>query len=533
VIGTRTLASLTLLGVVVAAAFVLGSFAPDRLAARGFETLVLVGGFGVVVGTLVFRFWRFGDKSGHYFRWTSEPAEWGVSEGHFLGGARHRIVIGDNVDGEALDFSPRARHALSVLTASVLALAAIGSSALDQLEHAFARASSATSSFCPPEETESEVASGPDPNQPGCELVRRAYALGYAKSLGDCAPKAEKTGGVAGHLVCTRRQLDEPILHYWWRLLSGFFTKLRSSTGPGYFKQTYGDFRARLGHFGSLRRAESEMLASAPHASHHLWTNLPDPADGAFDPVTCSSRYLHLAHRPDPPVGPARASRVFEHVVAQLLFETTYDDPAGHCREYHVHWGAPLDACEQLAADPGAFLAKTGALDDVKKTLERYRVEGDLDSPEAKAKLPDPSLFVSFGCYMEQEAQPRTSTPVSFGGLHVTADRVAVAPSAPDDTIYVDRYDAVARLLAKGFHYGVFGSRVGLEQGAAEGLEGAFASADFLLTRTYELDSIDIYLDPGWLAKRPDLLEVYPYDIHLKNYVDNFRRQYRRQRGRL
>ena len=47
---------------------------------------------------------------------------------------------------------------------------------------------------------------------------------------------------------------------------------------------------------------------------------------------------------------------------------------AAHCREYHVHWGAPVDACERLAASPEAFLRSQGALDDVKGVLERYRV---------------------------------------------------------------------------------------------------------------------------------------------------------------
>ena len=47
------------------------------------------------------------------------------------------------------------------------------------------------------------------------------------------------------------------------------------------------------------------------------------------------------------------------------------------------------------------------------------------------------------------------------------------------------------------------------------------------------LDSIDLYVEPGFLATRPDLLEVYPYQRHLKNYVQTFRRQYLQTRGRL
>jgi hypothetical protein len=531
VIGSKTLASVTLLVLIVGAAIALGSFVPEHLAARGSRTLLLVGFFGVVVGTLVFRFWRFGQPSRHYFRWTTETVAWDVSEAHFLGGERRRIVIGENREGEAFDLSPRVRHVMSVVVASLLALAAIGSRALEQLDAAYERAASATSTFCP--EEEAKKAPVRDPNEPGCELVRRAYALGYAKTLGACAPKKDEPG-IAARLVCTRRQHDEPLLHYSWRLLAGFVSNLHRTTRPGYFKQSLQDFRRRSSRLTSLRHAEEEVLTSAPHASHHIWTNLPDPKDGAFEEATCTSRYLRLPHRPDPPPGRARASIVFEDVLAQLLFEATYDGAAGHCREYHVHWGAPSDACERLVADPQAFLKASSALDDVKETLERHRVASDLASL-GEPKPPDPSSFVSFSCYLDGQALLRTSTPFALAGHAFTAEKIGVLPSPPDAPLYVDRYDAVARLLVSGFHYGNFLSEAGLDlaSSGSAGLESSFASSDFLLARAYELESIDLYLDPGWIANRPDLLEVYPYGRHLKNYIEVFRRQYRRERGRL
>jgi hypothetical protein len=77
-------------------------------------------------------------------------------------------------------------------------------------------------------------------------------------------------------------------------------------------------------------------------------------------------------------------------------------------------------------------------------------------------------------------------------------------------------------------------SEATLEQGAVEtSVEPAFQGKDFLLTRVYGLANLDIYVGPGWIASRPDLLEVYPYELHLRNYVRVFRRQYRTERGRL
>ena len=529
-IGTKTLAMSLLLAVVVAAAVGVGSLAPERLMARGFGTMLLVGSFGVVIGTLMFRFWHLGEKSPHYFRSTTESVAWDVSESHFVGNERWRIVLGENREGEAFDLPEKTRHAMSVVVAAVLALAATDSRALEQLGRASTGALSMASSYCP--EDEPPIAPAKDPGEPGCELVRRAYALGYAKSLGDCAPK-EKLRPESARPICTRRQRDEPLLHYSWRHLATFWGSLQATTGTGFFRRAREDFRKRGAHLRSLEHAQADMLTSAPHASHHIWTTLPDPRDGAFEGTTCTNRYLRLPHRPTPPPGPLQASKVWEHVVAQLLFEGTYDTAAGHCREYHVHWGTPADACERLAANPEAFLAADGARDDVRVTLDRYRVMADLAALGGPKPSAEPSTFVSFHCYVEGAGPERTRAPFTFAGQAFIAEKLRVAPSPPNDVLYIDRYDAVARLLVGGFRYGALMSEAGLEQAPAAGLEGAFADPEYLFTRLYELESVDIYLDPSWMANRPDLLEVYPYERHLKNFVQVFRRQYRRAQGRL
>src|SRR4051812_2493111 len=149
---SKSLAMLLLLAVVVAAAVGLGSLAPERLMTRGFGTMLLVGSFGVVIGTLMFRFWHLGEKSPHYFRKATESVAWDVSESHFVGNARWRIVLGENREGEAFDLPAGTRHAMSVVVAAVLALAATDSRALEQLGRASEGALSMASSYCPEEE---------------------------------------------------------------------------------------------------------------------------------------------------------------------------------------------------------------------------------------------------------------------------------------------------------------------------------------------------------------------------------------------
>jgi hypothetical protein len=529
VIGAKTLAVGALTLAVLVAALALGVLTPERLITRGWGTLFLVGVFGAVVGTLTYRFWRLGEPSAHYFRWLTDGAPWEEGEGHFLGTERARIALGDN-RGDAWDLPPRAQHGLCVLVSLLVAVACIDGRALGLMSRFGKTMASATGGYCP--EPTKDTAPTVDPNAPGCELVRRAYALGYASTLGDCAPKKKLTP--ESQMVCTRRQRDEPMAHYAWRLLDQFWTRLRETTGGGYMHKMRADFDERFGRLGELRSAQRQVLASAPHASHHVWTNLPDPKDDSFTAEKCADRFRWMAHRPTPPPGPAQASLVFEHVLAQLLFESRYEPSAGYCRELHVHWGAPKDACQQLVASPEAFLKKSGALESVRAVLDRYRLAHDLVALGGPKQTLAPAAVVSFQCYIEDGGNERKSTPLSYGGYDFTAEELHVAPSPANSTLYIDRYDAVARLMVNGFHYGRLLSEAGLgDEPAAAGMQASFSGHDFLLSRLYGLDSVDIYLDPGWMASRPDLLEVYPYQRHLKNYVLTFRRQYVRARGRL
>jgi hypothetical protein len=193
-------------------------------------------------------------------------------------------------------------------------------------------------------------------------------------------------------------------------------------------------------------------------------------------------------------------------------------------------------------------LSSWKALSDVKVTLDRQRLVAELDAlaasepgrakgasaPQKSQRQLDPTAFVSFQCYIEGEPPGRTSRPFQLGETHFTAEDLRVLPSPPDTKLFVDRYAAVASMLIGGFHYGTLMSEAGTGQATEEPtLEPAFAGRDFLFSRLYGLANVDIYLGPGWIASRPDLLEVYPYELHLRNFVKVFRRQYARERGRL
>src|SRR5687767_9070480 len=100
-IGSKTL--VTLGAAVLAAVLTLtgGVLGAQRLLARGPFALVLAGIFGVLVGVLMYRFWRLFEPSATYFRVARDDTLF-ENEGHFLGGAVTRIAVGKN-EGAAFD----------------------------------------------------------------------------------------------------------------------------------------------------------------------------------------------------------------------------------------------------------------------------------------------------------------------------------------------------------------------------------------------------------------------------------------------
>ncbi len=536
-IGAKTLTSMGLLLAAALAARGLGFLRPERLLGATPVEAFFVGVFAIVVGTLMFRFMRFGERSAHYFRFTFSRKQW-EGEGHFLGSGAVRITIGPNL-GEAFDFGPRLQGLLCFAMALFVGVATIDARAIGMLARFPEKATFATSTYCPDVKTQT-VDEG-DPNAPGCALIRRAYQLGYAQDLGDCGRKRQTQA--AG--VCTLRQRDEPFFHYGFRLLARTWSELRHAASGSYLATLRRSFDERVGHLDMLYDGQKEVLASAPRASHHIWTNLPNP-HGAVETESCLDRYRTLPHRPVLAKDRPAASQVFEHILAQLLFEARYEPAAGYCREYQIHWNAPADACQRLAAAPEEFLSDSGALAPVRAALARQRLgqqleelavqSGSVRDPRLHTQRQlDPSQFISFQCYIEGAAASRSSIQFQLDGHAFVAEDEHVRASAPDPGgISIDRYQAIASLLAPGFHYGALLSEGALlPSGDEAGREQTFAGGDFLMSHLYGLAGIDIFRDPTWIARHPDVLDVYPYYVHLKNYVRVFRQQYLRQRGRL
>ncbi len=534
-IGAKTVTACLLLLVASALGWYVG-LSPARLASLGASEAFWAGFFAFLAGSAVYRYWRLHERSTYYFRWCDDEALW-ADEAHFVGGSRRRIVIGENL-GDAFDLGPRVHYAISVTLAFWVGLITLDGRAVELLGRIPDRIGGSGSDYCPEEQASAPLELHEDP---GCALIRRAYQLGFAKSLGPCEPKPKEDR----LRICTLRQRDEPLLHYAWRRLDTFYGAVAEQVTEDRLVDMKAAFDLRTRHLDELYAARGFVVGGAPRASHHIFTNLPDPGGWVASMTgdvlrskSCDERYRRLPHRVPPVHDGLEASRELDHILGQLLFDTRYTRAAGACREYTIHWGAPADACERLADDPVAFLEKQGALAGVRKVLRRYRVTVELQDGGMSAlarilrEVP-PERFVSFQCYIEDE---RAKAHVSRLVVSLDGERFNALEMLAPATVGVGavRYQQIAAMLAPSFHYGNLLSEAAPGEREA-GIDGRFfePKSDGFISRLDYLGDVDIFLGRSWIEDRSDLLDVYPYNLHLQNYVELFRARYRSERGRL
>ena len=475
-------------------------------------------------------------------------------------------MAGWRPEATAVELPGFARRELPSYAQRLLVLVGFASLALVAVDnHAAARIAAypselgepSASSFCLPD-TPEEAAKPPPPlppeDQPGCALVRRAYTLGYAKSLGDCAPKQAAVPIVVdagGKEICTRRQLDEPWLHYTARKVGEVFA---TSNSPGdAVGHRVEELETHVAFLEDRLADIKHSITGTPHAAHHIWISLPDPRPTAITEwftgePRCEERFEHL------PLWPAWTkadrSRVVEHVLGQLLFAPRFGTTTS-CTDFVVHWDAPADACTKLAANPLAFL-DGDALDSVRGVLDRRRrqlqigvLAKQLGRP-APAPPPPASAVVSLACLSVGSAGAglgggsgklgdspaggigsgrgvaATGNTVRIDGDEVSLREIKVAAIEPTGAGPIDVYVALATLLA--------GT---LDQQRSAIVEPITDGEDFVLLRADTLADADPFRGNRWPLERAELAAIYPYERHLHGFIETFRRRYLGQRGRL
>jgi len=218
------------------------------------------------------------------------------------------------------------------------------------------------------------------------------------------------------------------------------------------------------------------------------------------------------------------------------VFNPIYKPVVAQCGELVIHWAAPLDTCDRIVAQPRAALGARGALDSVAEVLAWRARKAELANLKMRELGAPPAAdrIASLQCIMFGDRDtPVTDRTITFTGdgaqLHVRQLRARLRDTTGASQVHL--YKRLAELLAEGFSYGHLTSNESV--GASRESTAIQKGPQFVLTDLELLRDADLLLGNDWLTQRPDLLEVYPYHLHLKNFVEIFRTQYKLHRGRL
>jgi len=560
-VGVKTVTSLALLLFVTLGAWRGGVFNLDRL--RILDPLVLfyIGLFSSFTSALFYRFWELKEKSRYRFGYSKGGVQ-KDGDMRLLYYKHHLVTIGPNSDYRAYELPPVLQRGIYTVVFLFFCFLTFSNRGLKLIKAFPESIDLATSRYCQDKEVEDKD----DPEMLGCKLLRRAYQLGFTKELGNCETKLEGEGEEA---ICKFRQKDEPYLHYTWRQIDGFWAKLKKRTSVERREIEKAKFDKQLDQLKPLLEVRTHAMQSSPRAAHHLWTNLPRPGGWfsrnvgrVLNPGRCLTEYRDMSHTPVVEKDDPRADGVvLDHIFGQLLFNPRIHDSVGYCREYHIHWEAPLDSCQRLAKNPKKFLEEHAALESVNIVLDRFalvkkmgdlkKTLDELDPPpveetkndkKEKVELPKPILaknITSFQCFMEKEKgiTKRNFHKFKYRNHRFLAWETTVTKEGrknEETKVPVFAYKKFASLMAPGFVYLGFLSNRGTDSVDGDVItKRMFVNPEYRITKLEFLKNADIFLGEDWIQRRDDVLEVYPWYHHLYHFVKMFRREYELQRGRL
>ncbi|MDH5324363.1 MAG: hypothetical protein OEZ68_04290 [Gammaproteobacteria bacterium] len=538
-----------------------------------------LGLFSIIFGVGFFNFWRLGEKSVYVFH--LEPKNqlaFGVNVLYEY--KRLAFGISRRLEITATELPIVLRRLFCVLVVFNISLLTLDNVGFEKLKKLPSKISLSEVEYCSSTVQKLEAV---QPKE-GCELILRAYKLGYAKSLGQCEPKKPDPAKMR---ACEKRREDEPYLHYMTRLLSTSVQSKIENFTEDKVREVETKFKLQLDKLEELKDYQSYAIKASPRASHHIWTNLPYPGNAFVQkfrellrPNYCVKRFQNqtntIALAPD---DERNSSRLFEHVYGQLLFNPKSDITVGFCKEYQIHWNSAPDTCQKLVANPVATLEQENVMEQLGLVLKRHDVTNAIlnleeqlqklsrsseqeqpgndrsqNSADAqsgqrtkgkiiknkiargKQQIRSKNEIVSFQCFMQNSEFPATTATERFkmhGSEFEVRTRSFSLPKTKGDS-QIAMYNELTKVLENRFHYSQLISRSDIDI-AGSGVRDAdqLNQPLYLLARLEILKNADIFLGNSWVLDREDLLDVYPYHVHLQNYVKSFREQYQQGHGRL
>ena len=586
-LGTNSLILFLVLCISIAVAYESDYLNWSYLKGLSNELAFFIGLFSIIFGIGVYHFWKLGERSVyciHFLPDVDMPKD-AITIFSYKGVA---FGIGNQTNISAIDFSPTMQKIICVVVIFNIALVTFDNSGFDKLTTLPAQFETSESDFCPQDDEDLESASIPE----GCELIIRAHKLGYAKDLGVCEPEKIDPDKMQ---VCQKRRVDEPYLHYMSRLFLNSVEKQKDFFKTNELEKIQAKFELQVDNIETLRDFQAYAISAAPRASHHIWTDLPYPQHYIIqkyreylDPNYCIERFqkqtntISLVKDDD-----RKNSKLLEHVYGQLLFNPKSPLTVGFCKEYTIHWNADTDVCERLVEAPATVLEDEGVLSEVNLVLQRHNIANEILSLEesireiegdkanvkqgteksqditnnvsddqgsqkrelkidakskiakSKQQISRKNELVSFQCFMQATSPDQRNQTAQFSlkdtDFNVLTRYFPVMENYGESQISM--YNEFSKVLEERFHYSQLTSRsdVDIEGVSSEASDKQqyLAEPSYLFSRLDILKNVDIFLGNSWVLEREDLLGVYPYHVHLQNYVNTFRAKYQERHGRL
>ena len=541
-----------------------------------------IGLFSTLFGIGFYYFWKLGEKSVytiHFVKTNFMPKGGNVIfdyKGFSFG-------ISSQVKTKSVELSRTARKVFCVGIFLNLALITLDNGRFIKLKNFPSEIMESKTGYCPVKDESLEDA----PPKEGCELIIRAFKLGYAKDLGVCEPEEIDPAKMK---ICEKRREGEPYFYHMTRLLVSSVKQKMDFVQNNKVQQIKDVFDLQLQKIEVLKDYRVYAISASPRASHHIWTNLPYPANAlvqtyreVLQPNHCIEQFQNQTNtiRVEDD-DERRDSKFLEHVYGQLLFNPKSKLSVGVCKEYKIHWDSEPGICERLARNPEAVLTEEKVLSEVELVLKRHDIANvilsldeeiqeidkssndpnaaQIDVTEAternQAKEPKNKIVVSKIAKDKQQIRKKNEL-VSFqcfmrtnGSNNINVEhnvklkntdflvRTRFFPKIENNgESQISMYKEFSRVMEDRFHYSQLNSRSDINQ---KGEMGDLAvdkkqleEPTFLFSRLEMLQNVDIFLGNNWILEREDLLGVYPYHVHLQNYVDSFRAEYHESRGRL
>ncbi len=542
-IGLKSFILLTVVLALLASAAYHHLFDVRRILSLQPAVLFLIGGLGSLASLVLSFFLQSGRESPFHLSWGDSELRPPGAYTLFVY-RQWALCLAKKEERLAWELGPYAFSLIAGLGFVVLGLSILENRSLLLLEHFYHNFTKDYARVCPVEGDHPEMAA-PQPEKYGCELVKKAYALGYAKELGDCAEDPL----TAEAEVCLDRQWDEPTLHYSYRLVEKFMSGLVAQTQK--FNQSLD--RAAMEKetlaLPDLSKSHAEGFIGETRNSYHIFTDLKAP--GRVGEKLW--RFLHPNHCQDA-IRNLRfsflekgrdAGRQLEDALGHLLFNPALGGGADNCRPYTIHWESAPTVCSELLEDSGEALARLRLTAEVERVLERARLEeafpiagapqkvepkGEVSPPIAAVKGKGERPRMSFHCLIT--TGPEASSGHIQVGTHTFTVGSAILPKPGADGLlpHQSLMLAVAQAMAPGFSYNNLDRQMPLSVSEERFRQELARGGEALpLAKLEWLRFSDALAGDQWLEHYPRFMEVYPWQPHLAHFVSRFRRAYHQE----